>query len=170
MFFEDNNFKNYDLDVDIIEFPGFNFSKMNLENTTYYEPQAMNKQDNYMQSSKFVSAKDGLMRGNLFAGEYEPYNNFTFFKLEPKTEREMLLFKVYEYDFAINDLNLYLDLHSEDMYAFELLKKYTKECKQAKKEYSKIFGPLNLFDTKDNSYKWSEDPWPWMNDGGSKYV
>ena len=162
MFFENNNFRNFEDYTN--EIPGLDFMKANLKSTIYYEQQPMTK------NSKFISPKDGLMRGNLIADEYEPYKNYTFFRLIPKTEREVLLFKVYEYDFAINDLNLYLDLNPNDSEALSLFKKYVNEFKKAKEKYESVYGPLTLTSADFDTYKWSSNPWPWENDGGSAYV
>ena len=33
-----------------------------------------------------------------------------------------------------------------------------------------MYGPLTLCDDVGTSYKWSDNPWPWENMGGSNYV
>ena len=59
--------------------------------------------------------EDGFMYGNMFRNEYDPYKNYRVAKLDSNTEIGKLLLKIYQYDFALNDLSLYLDLHPEDM-------------------------------------------------------
>ena len=56
---------------------------------------------------KFLTPEEGFLKGNLEKNEYVPYKNYTYFKLQPETEKENLLFKLMAYSFAINDLNLY---------------------------------------------------------------
>ncbi len=118
-----------------------------------------------------TSVKEGFLRGNMYESEYKPYKNMTYSKIIPKTKREELLLEIMELCFAINDLNLYLDLHAENK---EILKKFhelvEKLCTK-EMEYVKKFGPLELIDNESlEKFKWIEEPWPWQNEGGAKYV
>lgn len=151
MFFENNN---YDYDFDILSLAGFNFD------------------DSYkrIESSKLVDSKEGFLKGNMFRDEYVPYKNMGVKMLKPTSERDVLLFKIMEVDFAINDLNLYLDMNPEDANVYEIFKKYTNECIRLKDEYAKKYGPLTLDQTKSNAYEWLKNPWPWDKSGGSMYV
>ena len=124
----------------------------------------------YNKEVKLLNSKEGFLRGNMFANLYDPYKELTYLPLNPTNEREELLYKIMENDFAINDLNLYLDLHPEDDKMYEKFKMYTNECIELKDKYSKIYGPLTLEQTNSKNYKWEENPWPWDNTGGSKYV
>ena len=137
------------------------------EEITFY------KEDNnsmYNNDSKLVSTKEGFLRGNMFADLYDPYKDMTYLPIRPKNEREELMYKIMEYDFAINDLNLYLDLNPEDSEMYENYKMYVKKCMELKDEYSKKYGPLTIDQVDSNMYKWEDDPWPWENKGGSMYV
>ena len=123
-----------------------------------------------MNSNRFFTPKEGFLRGNMFKDEYKPYKNLTYLNLIPKNEKETLLLKVCEYDFAINDLGLYLDFYSEDNEAFSLFKIYKKEYEKAKLEYENKYGPLSLEDTADYVYNWVDNPWPWDKEGGTYHV
>lgn len=116
-----------------------------------------------------LSAKEGFLRGNMFKNEYVPYKNLTYINLVPKNEKEARLFNVMQYSFAVNDLNLYLDLHPDDLEMFELFKMMLKEEKKAKEEYVKNYNPLNLDEVKGSRYDWLSS-WPWESMGGSMYV
>ena len=74
------------------------------------------------------------------------------------------------YSFAINDLNLYLDLHPEEKQVLDLFKKYVNEGKMLCQEYVKKYGPLEVTDPMGNKFSWIDSPWPWENKGGSMYV
>jgi spore coat protein JB len=150
MFFENNNY-----DFDVLSLAGFDLK----ENPKYYD-----------YSNPLVDSKEGFLRGNMFRSEYIPYKDMPCKKLNPTCKRDALLYKIMEMDFAINDLNLYLDLHPEDEMVYEKFKKYAKECMLLKDEYAKTYGPLTLQETTGKTYNWINNPWPWDNDGGSMYV
>lgn len=116
-----------------------------------------------------LPAKEGFLKGNMFKNEYEPYKNYKYANLVPQTEKEARLFNVMQYSFAINDLNLYLDLHPDDQKVFQLFKRYIEEEKKAKEVYERNYGPLVLNDTTGAHYDWVSE-WPWEKRGGSQYV
>ena len=117
-----------------------------------------------------VSPMEGFLRGNMFKDEYEPYKNLTYFKLNPSNDKERLLYQVMAYSFAINDLNLYLDLHPENKGMLDLFKKYVKEEKELCNEYVNKYGPLEVNEVKGQKFDWINSPWPWETRGGSMYV
>ena len=121
-------------------------------------------------ADKFLTPEEGFLRGNLFKEEYVPYKNLTYFKLKGENERESLLLKLMAYSFAINDLNLYLDLHPEDQTAYNLFKKYAKEKDNVEEMYTEKYGPLHLIETQGQDFNWIKNPWPWDKTGGTKYV
>lgn len=117
-----------------------------------------------------LSPMEGFLKGNMFQDEYEPYKNLTYFKLNPKDEKERLLYQVMAYSFAINDLNLYLDLHPDNKEVLHLFQKYVNEEKLLCQEYVKKYGPLEVTETSGSKFNWIDSPWPWENRGGSMYV
>ena len=117
-----------------------------------------------------VSPMEGFLRGNMFKDEYEPYKNLTYFKLSPSNDKERLLYQVMAYSFAINDLNLYLDLHPDNKGMLDLFKKYVKEEKELCKEYVNKYGPLEVNEVMGQKFDWINSPWPWETRGGSMYV
>ena len=117
-----------------------------------------------------VSPMEGFLRGNMFKDEYEPYKNLTYFKLNPSNDKERLLYQVMAYSFAINDLNLYLDLHPDNKRMLDLFKKYVKEEKELCNEYVNKYGPLEVNEVKGQKFDWINSPWPWETRGGSMYV
>lgn len=107
-----------------------------------------------------LDAKEGLTLGNLFYQSYDQYKNYKPKEIVPKNEREAKLLKIRELSFAINDLNLYLDLYPNDKSSFTLFQKYTEMLKKCKEDYAKEYGPLELCDVLDK-YNWINNPWPW---------
>lgn len=117
------------------------------------------KNDN---SAMLFDYKDGFMYGNMFKNEYDPYKNYKVAQLESATEVGKLLLKIYQYDFALNDLSLYLDLHPEDVDTYRVFKKYTEELKEYVDMYEKKYGPMELDNSEYSNYMWDEGPWPFI--------
>lgn len=81
-------------------------------------------------------------------------------------EKAMLKRKIYEYDFALHELNLYLDSHPTSEKAFALLKEYRKMREAIVKQYVEKYG--NYVNTVDDAkaegcFAWLKGPWPWEN-------
>lgn len=122
-------------------------------------------------SPELVSPVEGFLRGNMFKDEYESYKNMTYYKVIPKTKREELLLEIMALSFAINDLNLYLDLFPKDEEKLKEFKSLVEKSCAKEMEFVKNYGPLELIDNDSlKEFKWIDDPWPWQNEGGAKYV
>ena len=79
---------------------------------------------------------------------------------ENNSRRASMLKEIMGLDFALTELQLYLNNHPDDEKALCLYKKYAKELKELKDSYQKVYGPL----TKEfpcNKWRWIEEPWPW---------
>lgn len=78
-------------------------------------------------------------------------------------ERQRMLNEIGKVDFALKDLNLYLDTHPYDQQAIEQFKQYNRMKNQMTKEYTKAYGPINLgiLDDDMREWKWSLQPFPW---------
>jgi len=119
---------------------------------------------------RFYSPEEGFLRGNMMRDEFDSYKKYTYFKLKPETEKEQMLFQLMAYSFAINDLNLFLDMHPEDRSAYDLFKQYVNDKNELESMYVKRFGPMTVTETNGANYNWISNPWPWDKMGGSKYV
>lgn len=75
-----------------------------------------------------------------------------------------MLNQIMSYEFAINELALYLDTHTNDEKALCLHNRYAKEVNELKNQYQKVFGPLTI-NFPCNKWRWIEEPWPW--EGGN---
>ncbi len=112
-------------------------------------------------STILYSVDEGFLRGNMFKNLYDSYKGFEPIIPNFNTERDKLLFEVNKYDFAINDLNLYLDIHSDDNEIFLKFKEYIHSYLKYKKEYEEKYGPLCLTEDLGSKYLWNKQPWPW---------
>ena len=129
-----------------------------------------NNVNNLNDNNNLYTDKIGLLKGNMFKDEYVPYKNFKEKEIVPKDERQQLLLRIYETDFAIKDLNLYLDLHKEDQNMYETFKNYVNKYNNYKSEYERKYGPLCLESIDSPTYAWINNPWPWDNMGGMNNV
>jgi spore coat protein JB len=77
-------------------------------------------------------------------------------------EREILLKKIRKYDFALKELNLYLDTHPYCRRALSLFKNYKKLRSDCINEFTSKYGPLRPEDNDDyQHWNWIDDLWPW---------
>lgn len=83
--------------------------------------------------------------------------------------RNKLLKEISMVDFAIVDLNLYLDTHPDDVDAVAYIKQYITILCRLKQEYASLYGPLTIYDANSNEnsdWKWARMPLPW--EGGCR--
>lgn len=125
--------------------------------------------NNFNNAPMTESDKEGFLRGNMFENEYVPYKNMTYIMPKVKGEREKDLMKIMEVAFAINDYNLYLDVHPNDMTILNKYKVCADKLRKLTKEYENKYGPLCIDSADYNTFKWIESPWPWEKEDG-KYV
>ena len=104
-------------------------------------------------------SNDALIRGTLFPGLDLPFMNIVN-KSNPYAGTP--LGEIMALDFAVTELNLYLDTHADDTEAFEMLQTYIALSKKGRAEYVKRYGPLKIKDLEYAScYTWIDGPWPW---------
>lgn len=107
-----------------------------------------------------VPVNTGHNRGNLFKNLYWPYKYEA--QVNPGNERERLLNKIQQYNFAAIDLDLYLDVFPDDMQAIGLFNQYREEALKYQSEYDRKYGSLLLSGNLDQMpWEWLNGPWPW---------
>lgn len=111
-----------------------------------------------------LSPKEGQKLGNMFVDEYVPYKNYVPKDTEVKTEKERDLQKIRELAFAVNDLNLALDVDPSNKKLYSLFKMYAEELDEKCKNYSKKYDVLEVIDDVKGTYTWYKNPWPWESD------
>ncbi|HCW74067.1 MAG TPA: spore coat protein CotJB [Clostridiaceae bacterium] len=76
---------------------------------------------------------------------------------------ESKLRELQEIEFALVDLNLYLDTHPEDDEAVKKLAEFSEKAEALREDYEKnetILFSQHIRNEVDQS-KWINDPWPW---------
>jgi len=131
-------------------------------NFSMAKPNLGNIMTNMMKKDQPIDPTQGWLKGNLFANLYEPYKNFKPAKLDPKNEREALLFQVMQYKFALIELNLYLDTHPNDTEMIRLYNKYQQQANEMIRAYEQKYGPIMQNSlSEDNNFSWETYSWPW---------
>lgn len=103
---------------------------------------------------------DGYIYGNMFKDEYKPYKNYSVYKLKANDEEGKLKLKIMEETFIINDLNLYLDVHPNDMDMYKEFSKHEKMLNKYIMEYQEKYNSIVL-NSQKSKYDWINNPWPW---------
>ena len=70
--------------------------------------------------SELFDINTGFELGNMYECLYSSYKKYEPREIKAKNEREMLFLNILKLSFAINDLNLYLDIHPDDEKTYEL--------------------------------------------------
>lgn len=84
------------------------------------------------------------------------------------SKRELLLKRIAAIDFAIVELNLYMDTHPDNSEINEKLNSYREKSSKLRKEYETLYGPLTLDNEEKNQWGWISDPWPWNSFEGDE--
>lgn len=77
------------------------------------------------------------------------------------SKREELLKRIAAYDFAIVELNLFLDSHQGDQTVASKLDEYITKSNELQNEFEREFGPLVIASKEGNRWAWISNPWPW---------
>ena len=107
---------------------------------------------------------EGYLKGNSFKDEYIPYKNYKVAKLNINNEREELLVNIGEASFMMHDLNLYLDVHPNDVEALRKFSEYRNKSNELITKYERKDGPLAVKgDVSTNTpFNWVTTSWPWV--------
>ena len=106
---------------------------------------------------------EGFLKGNAFKNEYIPYKNYKVSKVAINSEQEEMLFNISEYSFMMHDLNLLLDINSNNSEVFNKFNEYRNKTNELIKKYERKYGPLEITCNDDNkSFNWVYK-WPWVN-------
>ena len=130
----------------------------------FYEDNDLISLFNVRDNDKILESLNmGLNKGSAFKADYKPYKNYQVYGITVTNEKEALLLKIYELAFFINDLNLYLDLHNDDV-VLNKFKEYTNTFNALVDDYEKLYGPLCVTSANYKNFKW-RDNWPWDKEG-----
>lgn len=109
---------------------------------------------------KMFSICEGLEKGTIYKDLYRPYNDRGCCQ---SMDRDRMLYEIMALDFALIDLNLYLDTHPTDADAIDLFNNVAKKRKVMVDSYQAMYGPLTAsgYTNSEDMWDWIEEPWPW---------
>ena len=110
----------------------------------------------YQMPCRQYNANEGHVRGTLFPGLDLPFQNRVNTQKVSGPMAEIMAL-----GFAVHELGLYLDVHSNDSEALELFNTYVKLLQVAREKYEAMHGPLTMATVTDGEYTWANSPWPW---------
>lgn len=84
------------------------------------------------------------------------------------SDQNMMLRRIAALDFAIVELNLFMDTHPFDSEVNEKLNEYKRKVGILREEYERKFDPLTSETKEKNRWGWISDPWPWNNEKGER--
>jgi len=109
------------------------------------------------QPETYTAAK-GIVRGTMYPGLDLPFRGMVNESELPRTA----LHELQTMNFAITELGLYLDTHSDDAEAISLFNRYVEQYADAMQQFERQYGSLTQMGAALNgSYDWQKDPWPW---------
>ena len=86
-----------------------------------------------------------------------------------KEKSNTLLHQLQSLNFAVSELGLYLDTHSDDQEATDLFNEYVERYADALKQYERKHGSTTqLGSALTGRYDWLENPWPWDYDANKE--
>ncbi|OAB43232.1 spore coat protein CotJB [Paenibacillus glacialis] len=67
-------------------------------------------------------------------------------------------------DFALIELNLFLDTHPEDLKSIQQYNQLSQERMRLAHQFQEVYGPLMNFGHAFSRFpwQWSQSPWPWQ--------
>ncbi len=137
-----------------------NLDYYNYENNNYNQP-LFSKNEN---PNSLYDPYNGFISGNMFPSLYNGYK-IDPVMLDANSEQMRMLIMLDSLCFAKTDLNLYLDIYSNDKDIINLFNQYVNETDKLLTEYENKYGPIFVDSKANMTYPWAWDnsPWPWEN-------
>ncbi len=143
---------------------GTNSNSNNMNNMTNGNSQN-NTNNNLNNGSNMMlyGPYEGYVKGNLFRNLYDQYKSYRPMSLAPSSEREEALLNLNQIQFAMHELNLYLDVYPNDANIMRQFVAYRNTYNDLLNQYENRYGALNVNSTSLNSvpFGWVNQTWPW---------
>jgi spore coat protein JB len=119
--------------------------------------------NNKMINNNLTGLYTGYMRGNMFSNIYSQYRDYKPMMINPSNEKEQFLLDLNQVQFAMHDINLYLDNYPNDNMMIKEFNKNRELYLQLLEEYENRYGAINISSNilNNNPWQWNNEPWPW---------
>ena len=106
---------------------------------------------------------EGYIRGNLFTNLYDQYKNYQPARLIPKNEKEEMLLNLNQMQFAMHEMNLYLDVFPNDSNAMNQFIMFRNSYNELLDNFQRKYGAININSEFLNNapFGWAMESWPW---------
>ena len=81
------------------------------------------------------------------------------------SEEQLLRKRYYAAQFAVWELQLFLDTHPNNKEAARRLEEHQGRAAQLKREFEEKYGPIGEMGPNTSRWAWVSDPWPWEKEG-----
>ncbi len=122
-----------------------------------------NSNMNNSQINSLFGPYEGYTKGNMFRNLYEQYKNYQPAILTPRNEKEEALLNLNQMQFAMHDLNLYLDVYPNDMTMMRQFVSFRNTYNKLLSDYENKYGAIEVNSPTLNNtpFGWEEQTWPW---------
>ena len=118
--------------------------------------------DEYNNSLNLFGPYEGYLNGNMFKDLYSQYKNYRPNMVRINNEKEESLFNLNQIQFAMHELNLYLDVNPNDNNAMNKFLNYKDTYNRLLDDYEKKYGPLEVCGVNgDIPFSWVNGKFPW---------
>ena len=119
--------------------------------------------NNKMINNNLTGLYSGFMRGIMFSNIYNQYRDYITMMINPSNEKEQFLLDLNQVQFAMHDINLYLDNYPNDNMMIKEFNKNRELYLQLLEEYENRYGAINISSNilNNNPWQWNNEPWPW---------
>lgn len=138
-----------------------NTSENGINNTNFNNNMNYNNGQNGILS--IYGPYEGFIKGNLFKNLYSQYKNYKPRTISPTSDREEALLNLNQIQFAMHELNLYLDIYPNDANAMKEFRNLKNTYNNLLNDYENRFGPITVNSEYLNNtpFAWSVSAWPW---------
>ena len=106
---------------------------------------------------------EGYINGNMFRNLYEQYKNYKPARLVPRNEKEEALLNLNQMQFAMHEINLYLDVFPNDSNMMNQFVMFRNTYNNLLNDFQNKYGAIDVNSEFLNNvpFGWVEQPWPW---------
>ena len=119
--------------------------------------------NNSQNNLNLYGSYEGFIKGNLFSDLYDGYKNYAPYHISINSEQEEAMVNLSQLQFAMHELNLYLDVFPDDSEAIKRFIKYKKSYVEMLNDYENKYGSLEVCDLNSNNlpFNWESNKFPW---------